>query len=173
MLAHYDFINASMMGYFRRRLTQAPRDVNFALRYVKEHALTKEAQQAVIDALILKEFAANESICAWIRQAQKHVRFQGLPARIGWLGHGERSRLALLVNDLVQRGRIAGPIAFTRDHLDAASAAMPYRETENMRDGSDAIADWPILNALLNGAAGADLIETTHPLGQVNEHYTI
>jgi urocanate hydratase len=86
------------------------------------------------------------------------VKFQGLPARIGWLGHGERTRLALLVNEMVARGRLAGPIAFTRDHLDAASAAMPYRETENMRDGSDALADWPILNALLNGAAGADLV---------------
>jgi urocanate hydratase len=111
-----------------------------------------------IDDLILEEFSYNEGICSWIDKARQYVRFQGLPARIGWLGHGERSRLALLVNDLVARGRLAGPVAFTRDHLDAASAAMPYRETENMRDGSDAIADWPILNALLNGAAGADLV---------------
>jgi urocanate hydratase len=113
---------------------------------------------ATIDDLILKEFSYNEAICSWINKAKQFVRFQGLPARIGWLGHGERSRLAVLVNDLVARGRVAGPVAFTRDHLDAASAAMPYRETENMRDGSDAIADWPILNALLNGAAGADLV---------------
>jgi urocanate hydratase len=111
-----------------------------------------------IDELILREFATNESICDWIRKAREHVKFQGLPARIGWLAHGERSRLAALVNGMVGRGELAGPIAFTRDHLDAASAAMPYRETENMKDGSDAIADWPILNALLNGAAGADLI---------------
>jgi len=113
---------------------------------------------ATIDDLILKEFSYNEGICSWIDKARQYVRFQGLPARIGWLGHGERSRLALLVNDFVARGRLAGPVAFTRDHLDAASAAMPYRETENMRDGSDAIADWPILNALLNAAAGADLV---------------
>jgi len=113
---------------------------------------------ATIDALILKEFAYNDGICSWIDKARQYVKFQGLPARIGWLGHRERSRLALLVNDLVARGRVAGPVAFTRDHLDAASAAMPYRETENMKDGSDAISDWPILNALLNGAAGADLV---------------
>lgn len=121
-----------------------------------------------IDALIKREFAANEGICAWIDKAQQHVKFQGLPARIGWLGHGERTRLALLVNEMVARGRLAGPIAFTRDHLDAASAAMPYRETENMRDGSDAIADWPILNALLNGAAGADLV-AVHQLGDYGQ----
>jgi len=116
-----------------------------------------------IDTLIEREFASNERICAWIAKAREHVKFQGLPARIGWLGHGERTRLGLLVNDLVARGKVAGPVAFTRDHLDAASAAMPYRETENMRDGSDAVSDWPILNALLNGAAGADLV-TVHQL---------
>ncbi len=116
-----------------------------------------------IDALVEREFAANEQICAWIAKAREHVKFQGLPARIGWLGHGERTRLALLVNGMVARGEVSGPIAFTRDHLDAASAAMPYRETENMRDGSDAVSDWPILNALLNGAAGADLV-TVHQL---------
>ena len=116
-----------------------------------------------IDELILAEFAYNDAICGWIRKARQHVRFQGLPARIGWLGHRERARLALLVNAMVARRTLAGPIAFTRDHLDAASAAMPYRETENMLDGSDAISDWPILNALLNGAAGADLV-TVHQL---------
>jgi len=116
-----------------------------------------------IDALIEREFAADERLCAWIAKAREHVKFQGLPARIGWLGHGERTRLALLVNEMVARGEVSGPIAFTRDHLDAASAAMPYRETENMRDGSDAVSDWPILNALLNGAAGADLV-TVHQL---------
>ncbi len=113
--------------------------------------------------MILAEFSGNSRICDWIALARAHVKFQGLPARIGWLGHGERSRLALLVNDAVAAGRLKGPIAFTRDHLDAGSAAMPFRETGNMRDGSDAIADWPILNALLNGAAGADLV-TIHGL---------
>jgi urocanate hydratase len=111
-----------------------------------------------IDELILGRFADNERICSWIRLAREHIRFQGLPARIGWLGHTERSRLAVLVNEAVGRGEIEGPVAFTRDHLDAAAAAMPFRETERMRDGSDAIADWPILDALLNGAAGADLV---------------
>ena len=111
-----------------------------------------------IDELILREFASNQRICSWIRLAREHIRFQGLPARIGWLGHTERSRLAILVNEAVGRGEIAGPVAFTRDHLDAAAAAMPFRETEHLKDGSDAIADWPILDALLNGAAGADLV---------------
>src|SRR5690606_188530 len=97
-------------------------------------------------------------ICDWIRLARRHVEFQGLPARIGWLGHGERSHLALRVNEAVADGRLQGPIAFTRGHLDSGSAAMPFRETGNLQDGSDAIADWPILNAMLNGAAVADLI---------------
>jgi urocanate hydratase len=118
---------------------------------------------AIIDDIILDEFSANQRICDWIRLARVHVQFQGLPARIGWLGHGERSHLALKVNEAVADGRIRGPIAFTRDHLDSGSAAMPFRETSNMQDGSDAIADWPILNAMLNGAAGADLI-TIHGL---------
>jgi urocanate hydratase len=117
-----------------------------------------------IDELILREFAANGQICGWIRKAREHVKFQGLPARIGWLGHTERSRLAVLVNGMLRRGELQGPVAFTRDHLDAASAAMPFRETENMKDGSDAIADWPILNALLNAVAGADLV-AVHQLG--------
>jgi urocanate hydratase len=121
-----------------------------------------------IDELILREFADNAQICSWIAKAREHVKFQGLPARIGWLGHRERSRLALLVNGMLARGALAGPVAFTRDHLDAASAAMPYRETENMKDGSDAISDWPILNALLNGAAGADLV-AVHQLGDYGQ----
>jgi len=121
------------------------------------------ADIATIDDIILSEFSSNTRICDWIRLAREHVEFQGLPARIGWLGHGERSHLALKVNEAVADGRLQGPIAFTRDHLDSGSAAMPFRETGNMRDGSDAIADWPILNAMLNGAAGADLI-TVHGL---------
>jgi urocanate hydratase len=121
------------------------------------------ADIGVVDDIILSAFADNARICDWIALARAHVKFQGLPARIGWLGHGERSRLALLVNEAVADGRLRGPVAFTRDHLDSGSAAMPFRETGNMRDGSDAIADWPILNALLNGAAGADLV-TVHGL---------
>jgi urocanate hydratase len=121
------------------------------------------ADIGVIDDIILSEFSCNKRICDWIRLARSYVKFQGLPARIGWLGHGERSHLALKVNAAVADGRLEGPIAFTRDHLDSGSAAMPFRETGNMRDGSDAIADWPILNAMLNGAAGADLV-TIHGL---------
>ena len=117
-----------------------------------------------IDDMILETFSSNHPISSWIRLAREHVQFTGLPARIGWLGFGERSRLALLVNEAVAEGRISAPIAFTRVHLDSGSAALPYRETENMRDGSDAIADWPILNALLNCASGADLV-AVHGLG--------
>jgi urocanate hydratase len=117
-----------------------------------------------IDDMILETFSSNHPISSWIKLAREHVQFTGLPARIGWLGYGERSRLALLVNEAVARGRISAPIAFTRDHLDSGSAALPYRETENMQDGSDAISDWPVLNALLNCASGADLV-AVHGLG--------
>ena len=117
-----------------------------------------------IDDMILRSFSSNHPIVSWIEKARDHVKFTGLPARIGWLGYSERSRLALMVNEAVAEGKISGPIAFTRDHLDSGSAAMPHRETENMRDGSDAIADWPLLNALLNCASGADLV-AIHGLG--------
>jgi urocanate hydratase len=117
-----------------------------------------------IDDMILETFSSNHPICSWIVKAREHVKFTGLPARIGWLGYGERSRLALMVNEAVASGKISAPIAFTRDHLDSGSAALPHRETENMKDGSDAIADWPILNALLNCSSGADLV-AIHGLG--------
>jgi urocanate hydratase len=117
-----------------------------------------------IDDMILETFSSNHPISSWIRKAREHVKFTGLPARIGWLGYGERSRLALMVNEAVASGKISGPIAFTRDHLDSGSVAMPHRETENMKDGSDAIADWPLLNALLNCSSGADLV-AIHGLG--------
>ena len=117
-----------------------------------------------IDDMIKGEFSSNHPIVSWIEKAREHVHFTGLPARIGWLGYGERSRLGLMVNEAVASGKISGPIVFTRDHLDSGSAAMPHRETENMRDGSDAIADWPMLNALLNCASGADLV-AIHGLG--------
>jgi len=119
---------------------------------------TLEADIARIDALVLERFADNHIVTAWIGLAAKHIRFEGLPARIAWLGHGERARLGVLVNEAVGRGELAGPVAFTRDHLDAGAVAQPYRETENMPDGSDAISDWPLLNALLNCAAQADLV---------------
>ena len=111
-----------------------------------------------IDDLIEKMFDDDHRIRKWISLAREHVAFQGLPARIGWLGHGERSRLALAVNEAVKSGKVKAPVAFTRDHLDAGSVASPFRETEKMADGSDAIADWPILNALLACASGADLV---------------
>jgi urocanate hydratase len=110
-----------------------------------------------IDEIILEQFAG-EPITDWITAAHDAVQFTGLPARIGWLGYGDRRKLGLLVNDAIASGRISGPIAFTRDHLDSGSVAAPTRETERMRDGSDGIADWPILNALLNTASHADLV---------------
>ncbi|MBD9628128.1 urocanate hydratase [Ensifer sp. ENS06] len=118
----------------------------------------------MIDDLILDMFPSDHRISSWIRTARDHVQFTGLPARIGWLGLGERRILALAVNELVAKGQLKGPIAFTRDHLDSGSATLPHRETENMADGSDAISDWPILNALLNCASGADLV-AVHGMG--------
>jgi urocanate hydratase len=107
-------------------------------------------------------FAADAALCRWIRLARERVAFQGLPARIFWLGYGDRAKFGLAINDLVRRGRISAPIVIGRDHLDAGSVASPNRETENMRDGSDAIADWPILNALLNVASGATWVSVHH-----------
>ena len=114
------------------------------------------------DALALDMFADNGGLCRWIRMAQERVAFQGLPARILWLGYGERARFGLAINDLVRRGIVKAPIVIGRDHLDTGSVASPNRETENMRDGSDAIADWPILNALLNTSAGATWVSVHH-----------
>ncbi len=113
--------------------------------------------QAVIDT-----FPENDNLRRWIRMAQQKVPFQGLPARICWLGYGERDRMGLIFNDLVRRGELKGPIVIGRDHLDAGSVASPNRETEGMKDDSDAIADWPILNALLNTAAGASWVSVHH-----------
>jgi urocanate hydratase len=115
-----------------------------------------------VDALILREFASNGPLCRWIRLAGEKVRFQGLPARICYMGYGERERFGHLVNALVHDRSVAAPIAIGRDHHDTGSVASPYRETEGMRDGSDAIADWPILNALLNVASGASWVSVHH-----------
>lgn len=111
-----------------------------------------------VDGIVTETFSNDHPIHEWIGLAARHVKFTGLPARIGWLGHGERSRLALRVNEAVADGRLKGPIAFTRDHLDAGSVANPFRESEKMADGSEAISDWPILNALLSCANGADVV---------------
>jgi urocanate hydratase len=120
------------------------------------------ADIARTDALALEMFGANASLRTWIEKARQRIAFQGLPARILWLGYGERARFGLAVNDLVARGELKAPIVFGRDHLDCGSVASPYRETEAMADGSDAIADWPLLNALLNTAAGATWISIHH-----------
>jgi urocanate hydratase len=120
-----------------------------------------------VDKLILEHFEG-EPITDWISAAREAVQFTGLPARIGWLGYGDRRKLGLLANDAIASGRISGPIAFTRDHLDSGSVASPTRETERMRDGSDGIADWPILNALLNTASHADLV-AVHGFGGMGQ----
>ena len=119
---------------------------------------------AEVDGIVESTFSHNHPINHWIPLAREHVHFTGLPARIGWLGHQERSLLATKVNAAVADGRLKGPIAFTRDHLDAGSVANPFRESEKMQDGSEAISDWPILNALLACANGADLV-AVHSMG--------
>ncbi|MCD6447421.1 MAG: urocanate hydratase [Thermoplasmata archaeon] len=119
-------------------------------------ALTGEPNDILItDELVMKMFPENKILTNWIKKAEEHLPWEGLPARVCWLGYGERDKFALEINRLV-REEVIGPIAITRDHLDAGSVASPNRETEKMKDGSDAIADWPLLNALLNTAAGAD-----------------
>ncbi len=120
------------------------------------------ADIAATDRAVLDEFPDNEALGRWIRMAGEKVRFQGLPARICWLGYGERDRLGLRFNEMVARGELRAPIVIGRDHLDTGSVASPYRETEGMRDGSDAIADWPLLNALLNTASGASWVSIHH-----------
>jgi urocanate hydratase len=114
------------------------------------------------DDLVLELFPHDEHLTRWIRRARDEVAFQGLPARICWLGMGERAQFGLALNELVRRGEISAPIVIGRDHLDTGSVASPFRETEGMRDGSDAIADWPILNALLNAVSGASWVSFHH-----------
>ncbi len=114
------------------------------------------------DKAVLDLFPQNESLARWIRMAQDRVHYQGLPARICWLGYGERDKAGLAFNDLVARGEISAPIVIGRDHLDCGSVASPYRETEAMADGSDAIADWPLLNAMVNVASGASWVSIHH-----------
>jgi len=120
------------------------------------------ADIARTDRAILELFPENESLARWIRLAQEKVHFQGLPARICWLGYGERDKAGLAFNDLVASGEITAPLVIGRDHLDCGSVASPYRETEAMADGSDAIADWPLLNAMVNVASGASWVSIHH-----------
>jgi urocanate hydratase len=121
-----------------------------------------EADIAATDRAVLEEFPEDPALARWIRMAGERIAFQGLPARICWLGYGERRRLGLRFNEMVRRGEISAPIVIGRDHLDSGSVASPYRETEAMADGSDAIADWPLLNALVNTASGATWVSIHH-----------
>src|SRR6202163_440354 len=122
-------------------------------------ALSGEASDiARTDQLVLEMFPHNEHLARWIKLAQKRVKFQGLPSRICWLGYGERDKFGMALNDLVAKGELKAPIVIGRDHLDCGSVASPFRETESMLDGSDAIADWPLLNALVNTASGASWV---------------
>lgn len=116
----------------------------------------------IIDEVILKEFSEHPSLCKWIRMASEKVKFQGLPARICWLGLGQRERLGLLINQMVADGTLSAPIVIGRDHLDTGSVASPNRETESMKDGSDAISDWVFLNALINAVNGASWVSVHH-----------
>ncbi len=126
-------------------------------------ALSGDPQDiATTDQAVLEEFPDDERLARWIRQAEEKIAFQGLPARICWLGYGERARLGLRFNEMVASGELSAPIVIGRDHLDSGSVASPYRETEDMEDGSDAIADWPLLNALVNTASGASWVSIHH-----------
>jgi urocanate hydratase len=135
-------------------------------------ALSGEASDiARADQLVLEMFPQNQHLARWIKLAQKRVKFQGLPSRICWLGYGERDKFGLALNDLVGRGELKAPIVIGRDHLDCGSVASPYRETESMLDGSDAVADWPLLNALVNTASGASWV-SIHNGGGVGIGYS-
>ena len=135
-------------------------------------ALSGEASDIVrTDRLVLEMFPENEHLKRWITLAAKKVKFQGLPSRICWLGYGERDKFGLALNELVAKGEIKGPIVMGRDHLDCGSVASPYRETEAMKDGSDAVADWALLNALVNTASGASWV-SIHNGGGVGIGYS-
>jgi urocanate hydratase len=135
-------------------------------------ALSGEASDiAITDDLVLQMFPEDQVLSRWINLARKRIKFQGLPSRICWLGYGERAEFGLAINDLVKKGKIKAPIVIGRDHLDTGSVASPYRETEAMKDGSDAIADWPLLNAMLNTASGASWV-SIHNGGGVGIGYS-
>lgn len=124
------------------------------------------------DEVILREFSDNKHLCNWIRMAQEKIEFQGLPSRICWLGYGERARFGKIINDMVASGELKAPIVIGRDHLDSGSVASPNRETEAMKDGSDVVADWPILNAMINAVGGATWVSVHHG-GGVGMGYSI
>ena len=136
-------------------------------------ALSGEASDIhATDDLVLELFPEDRILRRWIGLARKRIQFQGLPARICWLGYGERARFGLAINDLVKRGVLKAPIVMGRDHLDCGSVASPFRETEGMKDSSDAVADWPLLNALVNTAAGASWV-SIHNGGGVGIGYSL
>ena len=136
-------------------------------------ALSGEASDiGITDDLVLKMFPRNHILDRWIRLAKKRIKFQGLPARICWLGFGERAEFGLAINHLVKTGKLKGPVVMGRDHLDCGSVASPFRETEKMKDGSDAVADWPLLNAMLNTASGASWV-SIHNGGGVGIGYSV
>jgi urocanate hydratase len=116
----------------------------------------------VTDRVVLEQFGYNKSLVRWIKMAQEKIPFQGLPSRICWLGYGERAKFGEIINDYIKKGKISAPIVIGRDHLDGGSVASPNRETEAMLDGSDAIADWPLLNGLLNAVSGASWVSIHH-----------
>ncbi|MFC0475415.1 urocanate hydratase [Robertmurraya beringensis] len=115
-----------------------------------------------LDEVILREFSDNDHLCNWIRMAKEKIQFQGLPSRICWLGYGERARFGKIINEMVAKGQLKAPIVIGRDHLDSGSVASPNRETESMKDGSDVVADWPILNAMINAVGGATWVSLHH-----------
>jgi urocanate hydratase len=115
-----------------------------------------------LDEVILREFNDNDHLCNWIRMAKEKIQFQGLPSRICWLGYGERARFGKIINEMVAKGELKAPIVIGRDHLDSGSVASPNRETESMKDGSDVVADWPILNAMINAVGGATWVSLHH-----------
>jgi urocanate hydratase len=136
-------------------------------------ALSGEASDIhLTDDLVLELFPDNHILRRWINLARKRIKFQGLPARICWLGYGERAQFGLAINELVKKGKLKAPVVMGRDHLDCGSVASPFRETESMKDGSDAVADWPLLNALLNTAAGASWV-SIHNGGGVGIGYSL
>ena len=135
-------------------------------------AVYRHSSAHLLAAAVLELFPENRILRRWIELARKRIKFQGLPARICWLGYGERAQFGLAMNDLVKKGKIKAPIVIGRDHLDCGSVASPFRETESMKDGSDAVADWPLLNALLNTAAGASWV-SIHNGGGVGIGYSL
>ncbi|MEW6246738.1 MAG: urocanate hydratase [Nitrospirota bacterium] len=170
----FDYGNNIRTMAFQRGVTDAYAFPGFVPAYIRPLfcegkgpfrwiALSGEASDiAVTDEAALELFPNNASLQRWIRLARERVQFQGLPARICWLGYGERAAMGVRINELVRAGRLKAPVVIGRDHLDGGSVASPYRETEAMRDGSDAVADWPILNALLNTASGASWVSFHH-----------